>query len=653
MDGERSRAATAATDFVATSGLFGVAVVSAEGDVAELYGALVEHLGVGEPADEALPFLLGLEDEIEAVRRGEREHVHLPNVNLPLEDGRLLFTSVWVLPGTDAGSTTVILHDTTEASNLHRQMMQQRNDLDIARRELERANRELEQRGIELQAATRRAEEATEAKSRFLAMMTHEIRTPMNGVLGMLQLIEDGDLSDEKRRYAHTARTSAEALIQIIGDILDFSKIEAGRLDIERIPFDPTEVTQGVVQLLRPRAGEKGIGLECTVGEGVPRSVLGDPGRCRQILLNLIGNAVKFTEHGGVSVFLDQVDASADVLRFAIADTGIGISEEARGRLFTEFTQSDASTTRRYGGTGLGLAICKKLVELMSGAIGVDSVEGEGSTFWFELPLEATREAPVTVTEDELPTASVEGARILLADDALANREVAVAMLTKGGYEVDTAVDGREAVSMARGGDYDLILMDLNMPEMDGRTATSALRAAGETLPILAMTAHAEADLGEMPGFDGHVAKPVRRQDLLQAVAVALGADGADGASSDEAPGSRRLDMETLEGFLSDVGKEVFPRLIDTYLRETRRRLAGLAEELAAGNLDVVERYAHDIKSCAGTLGAWELHERAFTLERVAGGRDADATASGVPPVVEAGTVLDDIERLRDRLAAG
>jgi signal transduction histidine kinase/DNA-binding NarL/FixJ family response regulator len=668
----------AVTVFMASSGRFGVALVDESGIVVERFGALVEHVPAGTPAEDAFPLLLGFEEELDAIRSEGEGHLHLPNMNLVLEDGRAVFASVFLTPGADSGSLAVVLQDTTEASETHRKMMQQRNDLDIARRQLEHANEQLEE-------ARARAEEATQAKSRFLAMMTHEIRTPMNGVLGMLQLIDDGTLDMEKRGYALTARTSAEALLQIIGDILDFSKIEAGRLDIERIPFSVAEVVEGVVTLLRPKADEKGIALDLYLGDALPRAVVGDPVRCRQVLLNLLGNAIKFTSRGGVTLSVQTEPGDAGILHFAVADTGIGIPAEAQGRLFQEFTQTDASTTRRFGGTGLGLAICKRLVTLMDGSIGLESVEGRGSTFWFRLPMEPTDVVVAEPDPSDLP-APVTGARILLADDALANRQVAVAMLGKAGYMVDTAVDGHDAVEKVGTGGYDLVLMDVNMPGMGGHEATVTLREHGVTIPVLAMTAHPESEVEGREDFDGYIGKPVRRADLLHRVATVLRDAGIaqreashgvsetepnrpvrtppdlpqddsidlpedDSADQPDGTWAEVVDRDTLSGFLDDVGAEVFPTLVDTYLTEIRKRVDTLAETLASGALDVVERHAHDIKSCAATVGVRALRDHAARLENAAREGDGHTVAEEVPRVVRAAEVAyPAVESGRDAL---
>ena len=475
----------------------------------------------------------------------------------------------------------------------------------------------------ELKQARAAAESASRTKSDFLASMSHEIRTPMNAIMGVADLLAKSQLSPEQDKYVQIIRRAGDNLLNLINDILDLSKVEASQLELERTGFSLNDLLEKVTEMVAVRAQEKGLALVCEVAPNVPTGLVGDPTRLRQVLLNLVGNAIKFTESGEVSLRVtpDGDSAVPAALRFTISDTGIGISRETLSRVFEQFTQADSSTTRRFGGSGLGLTISKRLVELMGGRIWVESVLGKGSVFSFAVPFEVWAEAmrregiPVGM-DPEQPLLPL---RILLAEDSPDNRTITLAYLEDTPYRVEIAETGAVACKMFESGHYDLVLMDRQMPVMDGLTATRTIRTWEQThdrppTPIIALTASAlkgDREKCMAAGCTAYLTKPIRQEVLLQAIK-----EHAMIAPASRAEESRGTDTSFARAKIKSADR------VQLFLRNCRQHGVTMLDALDRGDFGTVEFLGHGMRGAGGMFGFQAITDIGAALEQAAENAD-------------------------------
>ena len=521
---------------------------------------------------------------------------------------------------------------------------------------------EEERHNLAMQKTCLATEAATRAKSEFLANMSHEIRTPLNAILGFTELLRRGaDEGDEaeRRDYLDTIHCSGKHLLALINDILDLSKIEVGRLEVECIRCSPHEVIASVISLLRVRAQEKELDLHCEWPDKVPATIQSDPSRLKQLLMNLVGNAIKFTESGSVRVVTRSTGTpDKPRMRFDVIDTGLGIAPEKVDAIFDAFVQADSSITREFGGTGLGLAISRRIATALGGGLTVSSVPGQGSTFTAIIDIGSLEGVPMLDRppadglaarrrEATEPYITLSPARILLVEDGNTNRKLISLVLGKAGVAVVTAENGEIGVRTALSDSFDLILMDMQMPVMDGYSATRKLRDSGCELPIIALTAHAMAGDEEKcrrAGCTGYFSKPIDADRLLQTIAQLLEqADTTIAGRTCKRPRTLPAAPLTQPDLVSSLptDDEDFREIVEEFIATLHDRLAEMRQARDASDFESLARLAHWLKGSGGTAGFPVLTESAKHLEKSALATQAGAAASA----------LEEIERLAARIA--
>jgi signal transduction histidine kinase/CheY-like chemotaxis protein len=495
-------------------------------------------------------------------------------------------------------------------------------DFELEKEKVERLSREVEIKRQE-------AERATQAKSDFLATMSHEIRTPLNAIIGMADVLSATALSSEQQKCVDVFQRNGVGLLNLINDILDLSKVESGRVELEATEMDLKDVIARAIEVVEARAAAKGLSLRQEIAPDVPLYLIGDPNRLRQVIINLLGNSIKFTDKGGleVRVLVDPDDATPGRLRFSINDTGIGIPADKLDLIFESFSQADSSTTRKYGGTGLGLAISKQLVELMGGRIWVESEVGVGSRFIFtagfgvQADQTPRQNAPAAHAPAEDLEGQLSGLRILLADDSDDNRYLILSYLKRAQVTIDVAENGEEAARLYRERAYDVVLMDVEMPVMDGYQATGEIRRfekenARAAAPVLALTAHAFAEMekrGLAAGFTALLTKPIRKVTLLEALLKYAPKERQPDFEQPQEPNSPNL-VQVEEG-MEDV--------VPGYLEKRRAEVPIYLEALARADFDSIRKMAHKMKGTGAGYGFPPLTELGAALEKAALEKDS------------------------------